>query len=84
MFVGPDDALVTMDLDFDAGTDAAEAAAAIGKLERQVRERFPVISRLFIESGSAPVQKRWSRPDAVRLPSETPAAVEHAPLLPAP
>jgi len=84
MYVGPDDALVTMDLDFDAGTDAAEAAAAIGKLERHVRERFPVIRRLFIESGSAPVQQRWSRPDAVRLQSETPAAVEHAPLLPAP
>jgi len=34
IYIGPDDALVTMDLAFDAGTDAAEAAAAIGKLER--------------------------------------------------
>lgn len=82
MYVGPDDVLVTMDLDFDAGTDAAEAAAAIGKVERQVRERFPMIRRLFIESGSAPLQQRWSRPDAVRLPAETPAAPGPAPRLP--
>ena len=82
MYVGPDDVLVTMDLDFDAGTDAAEAAVAIGKVERQVRERFPVIRRLFIESGSAPVPQRWSRPDAVRVPAETPVAPGPAPALP--
>ena len=82
MYVGPDDVLVTMDLDFDAGTDVAEAAAAIGNVERQVRERFPMIKRLFIESGSAPVQQRWSRPDAVRLPAEIPVAPEPVSTLP--
>jgi len=76
MYVGPADVLVTMDLDFDAGTDAAEAAAAIGNVERQVRGRFPVIRRLFIEAGSAPVQQRWSRPDAIRLQAETPIVPE--------
>ena len=81
MYVGPDDVLVTMDLDFDQGTDAAKAAAAIGKVERQVRARFPMIRRLFIESGSAPVQQRWSRPDAVRPPVEPPADPEPAPPL---
>ncbi len=83
MYVGPDDVLVTMDLDFDAGTDAADAALAIGQVERQVRERFPMIRRLFIESGSAPLQQRWSRPDAVRLPDDTTAANGPAPPLPA-
>jgi len=82
MYVGPDDVLVTMDLDFDEGTDAAKAAAAIGKVEQQVRARFPMIRRLFIESGSAPVQQRWSRPDAVRPPVETPADPEPPPPLP--
>jgi hypothetical protein len=66
MYIGPDDVLVTMDLDFDPGTDAADAGTAIGNVERQVRERFPMIKRLFIESGAAPFQQRWSRPDAVR------------------
>jgi cation diffusion facilitator family transporter len=72
MYVGPDDALVTMDLDFDDATTAAEAADAITNVERQVRERFPMIKRLFIESGSAAVQQRWSRPDAIRLPNVPP------------
>ena len=70
MYVGPDDALVTMDLDFDEGTAAASAALAIADVERQVRKRFPMIKRLFIESGSAPLQQRWSRPDAIRAPAE--------------
>ena len=65
MYVGPDDALVTMDLDFDEGTAADEAAQAIAEVERQVRERFPRIRRLFIESGSAAPHQRWARPDAV-------------------
>jgi cation diffusion facilitator family transporter len=79
MYMGPDDALVTMDLDFDEGTAAADAALAIAEVERQVRTCFPMIKRLFIESGSAPLQQRWSRPDAIRalteqvVASETPA-----------
>jgi divalent metal cation (Fe/Co/Zn/Cd) transporter len=77
MYVGPNDALVTMDLDFDTGTDTAAAALAIADVERQVRERFPMIKRLFIESGSAPQAQRWSRPDAIRTPADlsgTPAS----------
>jgi cation diffusion facilitator family transporter len=69
MYMGPDDALVTMDLDFDEGTAAADAALAIAEVERQVRKRFPMIKRLFIESGSAPLLQRWSRPDAVPAPA---------------
>jgi cation diffusion facilitator family transporter len=76
MYVGPDDALVTMDLDFDEGTAAAEAAMAIADVERQVRQRFPMIKRLFIESGTVPLQQRWSRPDAIRTLAEAAAAPE--------
>ncbi|QTN25872.1 cation diffusion facilitator family transporter [Rhizobacter sp. AJA081-3] len=70
MYLGPDDALVTMDLDFDEGTEAADAALAVADLEVQVRLRFPMIKRLFIESGSGPPLQRWSRPDAIRPPAE--------------
>lgn len=66
MYIGPDDVLVTMDLDFDEGTEAADAAAAIAAVERQVRERYPMIKRLFIEAGAAPAQERWSRPDTTQ------------------
>ncbi len=66
MYVGPDDALVTMDLDFDEGTAADDAALAMAEVGRRVRERFPMIQRLFIESGAAALPQRWSRPDAIR------------------
>ncbi len=75
MYVGPDDALVTMDLAFDEGTSASEAAQTIAAVERQVRERFPMIKRLFIEAGSGPLVQRWSRPDAIRTAGDVPAAV---------
>jgi cation diffusion facilitator family transporter len=70
MYVGPDDVLVTMDLDFDDGTAAVDAAAAIAAVERQVRERYPMIKRLFIEAGTAPAQQRWSRPDSTQPPAD--------------
>ena len=41
-------------------------------VERQVRERFPMIKRLFIEAGAAPGQQRWSRPDSTQAPSAAP------------
>ena len=66
MYVGPDDVLVTMDLDFDDGTAAADAAVAIAAVERQVRERYPMIKRLFIEAGAVPVR---DRPDAIATPA---------------
>lgn len=70
MYMGRDEALVTIDLDFDEGTAAADAALVIADVERQVRKRFPMIKRLFIESGSAPLQQRWTRPDAIRALTE--------------
>jgi cation diffusion facilitator family transporter len=70
MYIGPDDVLVTMDLDFDDGTAAADAGAAIAAVERQVRERYPMIKRLFIEAGAAPAQQRWSRPDSTQAPDQ--------------
>jgi divalent metal cation (Fe/Co/Zn/Cd) transporter len=70
MYVGPDDVLLTMDLDFDEGTAAVDAAAAIAAVERQVRERYPMIRRVFIEAGAAPPQQRWTRPDSTQAPSD--------------
>ncbi|MDB5826205.1 MAG: cation transporter [Variovorax sp.] len=55
MYIGPDDVLVTIDLDFDDGTATDEAATTISTLQREVRERYPMIKRLFIEAGNPPV-----------------------------
>jgi cation diffusion facilitator family transporter len=70
MYVGPDDVLVTMDLDFKDGTAAADAAAVIKVVEQQVRQRYPMIKRLFIEAGAAPDQQRWTRPDSTQTPGD--------------
>jgi cation diffusion facilitator family transporter len=53
MYIGPDDVLVTMDLDFAPGVSAAEAATSTTALQGQVRAAYPVIKRLFIEAAAA-------------------------------
>jgi cation diffusion facilitator family transporter len=74
MYIGADEALVTMDLEFDDDTPAADAADIITEVERQVRARYPMIKRLFIEVGSAPPAQRWTRPDATQpLPATEPS-----------
>lgn len=70
MYVGPDDALVTMDLDFDAGTATADAALAFAEIEQRVRARYPMIRRLFVEAGAGSALQRWTRPDAICAPAE--------------
>jgi cation diffusion facilitator family transporter len=52
MYVGPDDALVTMDIDFDDAVDAAEATHAITAIQQEVRNRYPMIKRIFVEAGA--------------------------------
>jgi cation diffusion facilitator family transporter len=52
MYVGPDDVLVTMDVDFESGTPTEEAGEIITAVQQQVRERYPMIKRLFIEAGA--------------------------------
>jgi len=59
-----------MDLGFDDGTAAVDAAAAITAVEREVRGKYPMIKRLFIEAGAAPAQWRWSRPDSTDVPPD--------------
>jgi cation diffusion facilitator family transporter len=56
MYIGPDEVLVTMQLSFLKGTETERAAAIVAAIEKQVRERYPVIKRLFIdvEKAAAP------------------------------
>ncbi len=54
MYLGPDEVLATIDLDFRHGTATDDAAATVDAIERQVRERYPMIRRLFIEAGTLP------------------------------
>ncbi len=54
MYIGPDEVLAIVDVNFKDDTDTGEAADAIAAIERQVRARFPMIKRLFIEASDAP------------------------------
>ena len=77
MHMGPDDALVTMGLDFDESTAAADAGLAIATLEQQARERFPMIKRLFITSGRA-AGRAGARPHGGAVHREDPRGVSIA------
>ncbi|MEJ1126442.1 cation diffusion facilitator family transporter [Variovorax sp. CCNWLW225] len=56
MYIGPDEVLAIVDVNFKEGTATGEAADAITAIEGQVRARFPMIRRLFIEASEAPVE----------------------------
>jgi len=55
MYIGPDEVLAIVDVNFKEGTATGDAADAITAIEQQVRVRFPMIRRLFIEASEAPV-----------------------------
>ena len=50
MYIGPDEVLLTTDVEFDAQASAADAAAAITALEREIRAHFDKITRIYIEA----------------------------------
>ena len=54
MYIGADEALVIVDVNFKDDISTAEAADAISAIEKQVRARFPTIKRIFIEATEAP------------------------------
>lgn len=54
MYIGAEEALVIVDVNFKDDISANEAAEAIAAIEAQVRARFPTIRRLFIEATEAP------------------------------
>jgi cation diffusion facilitator family transporter len=50
MYIGRDEALLALDVVFDAAVPAGEASQAIADIEREVQARFPTIKRIYIES----------------------------------
>ena len=57
MHLGPEDVLVAASVDFRDGVTSSEIEAATARLETSIRERFPIVRRLYLEAeagGSAP------------------------------
>lgn len=50
MYIGPTEALLTLDVTFDPEVPAAEVAAAIRGLEKAIRERYPNVKRIYVEA----------------------------------
>jgi cation diffusion facilitator family transporter len=49
MYVGPDEALLTFEVVFDADVPASDIAATIRRVEQAIRERFHTLRRIYIE-----------------------------------
>jgi cation diffusion facilitator family transporter len=52
MYIGADEVLLTLDVEFDKQAPAEDVAAAIESIEREIRERYPRIKRIYIEARS--------------------------------
>ena len=50
MYIGASDVLLALDVVFIDGVAADDAAASVERMEREIRERFPKITRIYIES----------------------------------
>ncbi|MCJ7452978.1 MAG: cation diffusion facilitator family transporter [Steroidobacteraceae bacterium] len=52
MYLGPDEVLVTLDVDFERDSTADEIVTAVANIERDIRRQYPKITRIYIESQS--------------------------------
>jgi cation diffusion facilitator family transporter len=50
MYIGADEVLLVLDVDFDDSTPAEQLAQAIKTIEAEIRERFSKIRRIYIEA----------------------------------
>jgi cation diffusion facilitator family transporter len=50
MYIGPDEVLLTVDVEFDPNASAAQIAATVTELEREIRSRYDKITRIYIEA----------------------------------
>jgi cation diffusion facilitator family transporter len=53
MYIGPEQVLLTLDIEFDPQATAADVASAVRSLESEIRARFDKITRIYIEATPA-------------------------------
>jgi divalent metal cation (Fe/Co/Zn/Cd) transporter len=54
MYIGRDEVLLTLDVQFDPVTPSAVVAAAVRSIQSKIRKEFPVIRRIYIEAATLP------------------------------
>ncbi|MGN6703340.1 MAG: cation diffusion facilitator family transporter [Burkholderiaceae bacterium] len=52
MYFGPNNVLLTLDVTFVADISGVEIAKAVQRIENEIRSRYPVIKRIFLETQS--------------------------------
>jgi divalent metal cation (Fe/Co/Zn/Cd) transporter len=50
MYIGPDQVLLTLDVEFDPKASARSISNAVKSLEQEIRARFDKITRIYIEA----------------------------------
>jgi divalent metal cation (Fe/Co/Zn/Cd) transporter len=58
MYIGADEVLLALDVQFDPDSTADDIAAAIASIEREIRERYPKIKRIYIEASEIAIPAR--------------------------
>jgi divalent metal cation (Fe/Co/Zn/Cd) transporter len=61
MYLGPDEVLLTLDVEFAPGLSAEETTAAVRRLESAIRSRYQRIRRIYIESNPVEVEAQTKR-----------------------
>ncbi len=50
MYIGPDEVLLTLDVEFDPQVTANDIAQGVNRIEHEIRERYPKIRRIYLEA----------------------------------
>ncbi|WP_066731389.1 cation diffusion facilitator family transporter [Cupriavidus sp. D384] len=50
MYLGPDEVLVTLDVEFEKDTDSHDIADAVERAEHAIRDSHPTVKRIYIET----------------------------------
>jgi divalent metal cation (Fe/Co/Zn/Cd) transporter len=58
MHIGPEDVLVTIDLEFDPGKSAEDLMEAVDHIQCSIRERFPAVKYVYIDPEFARRERR--------------------------
>jgi cation diffusion facilitator family transporter len=64
MHLGPAEILAAINIEFDRSISAPQVARIVDRLERSIQERFPQVTRIFIEAQVGPADVEREQPTA--------------------
>lgn len=61
MYFGPDNILLTLDVEFERGVSGADVVAAVDRIEKNIRARYQSVKRIYIEANPIAAAARGAR-----------------------